>query len=120
MLKQIIGSLELKVFCCKELTERPVVGGYCGDLLSDVMANTRAGEIWITIQAHPNIAAVASLKELTAILLANGREPLPETLQKAEAEKIPLLGSPLSAFELAFRLNRLLATNANRAEAHPS
>lgn len=119
-LKQIIKTLELKVFCCKEIHDRPVVGGYCGDLLSDVMANARTGEIWITIQTHPNIAAVASLKELGGILLANGREPLPETLQKAEMEKIPILGSQLPAFELANRLHKLLTAGSGRGEKNPS
>jgi hypothetical protein len=120
MLKQIISTLELKVFCCKDLIDRPIVGGYCGDLLSDVMANARAGEIWITIQAHPNISAVASLKELGGILLANGREPLPETLQKAESEKIAILGSPLTAFELASRIHKMITADPGRAKSDPS
>ncbi|RJP76037.1 MAG: serine kinase [Candidatus Zixiibacteriota bacterium] len=103
----MIDELGLKVYCCRDTLDRPIIGGYSGDLLSDVMAHSHAGEIWITIQTHPNIIAVASLKELGAILLANGRAPLPETLEKAEMERISVLGSPLPAFELAARLSRL-------------
>jgi hypothetical protein len=109
MLKHVVTELGLKVYTCKDQLDRPVTGGYAGDLLSDVMANARAGEVWITIQTHPNIAAVASLKELSAILLANGREPLPETLEKAESEKIPILGGSPAAFDLAVQLKKLLS-----------
>jgi len=37
-------------------------GGYVSDLLSDVMANAKAGDLWVTLQTHQNIVAVASLK----------------------------------------------------------
>lgn len=77
-----------------------------GDLLSDVMAHSASGNVWVTIQTHPNIVAVASLKEMAAIILAGGREPDPETLKKAEEEGIPLLTSLLPAFELVRRLSQ--------------
>lgn len=113
-LKQLIAELKLRTFCSKEHFDKPISGGYCGDLLSDVMANARAGEIWITIQTHPNIVAVASLKELGAVLLANGREPSSETLERAENEKVPILGSNLSSFELANTIGGLLQTGLRR------
>ncbi|MBM4350743.1 MAG: serine kinase [Deltaproteobacteria bacterium] len=81
-----------------------VTGGYVGDLLSDVIAHSLRGNVWVTIQTHPNIVAVASMKELAAIILAGGREPDPETLKKAEEEGIPVLISLLPAFELVGRL----------------
>jgi predicted transcriptional regulator len=84
--------------------ERKVSGGYCGDLLSDVMANARHGDVWLTIQCHPNIVAVALLREIAAIVLVNGRTPDPDTKERAEAEAIPLLLCEHSAFELAGRL----------------
>jgi len=85
-----------------------VVGAYAGDMLSDVMAHAGGGELWITLQVHPNIVAVALLKELAGIILVNGRRPEPETVRKAEAEKVPILVSSLSAYELAGRLHNLL------------
>jgi hypothetical protein len=59
----------------------------------------------VTMQVHPNIVAVAVLKELAAIVLVNGREPAAETLEQAAREKVPVLGSVLSSFELAGRLH---------------
>jgi hypothetical protein len=81
-----------------------VRGAYSGDLLSDVMANSEAGDVWITMQIHVNIVAVAVLNELAAIILVQGRQPAEETLKKAAEEKVPILVSTLPAFETAGRL----------------
>lgn len=81
--------------------DRDVTGGYCGDLLSDVIANSRKGDLWITIQSHQNILAVATLKELSAIVLVNGHRPDDETRAKAEEEGIPVLLTPMSSYQLA-------------------
>jgi predicted transcriptional regulator len=84
-----------------------VSGGYVSDLLSDVMANAKAGDIWVTLQTHQNIVAVASLKEIAGIVLIGGREPDKGTLAKAEEEKIPLLLSNLPAFEVVGKLYQM-------------
>jgi len=44
------------------------------------------------------------LRELSAIVLVNGRVPDEETKARAEAEGIPLLLSPLSSYSLAGKL----------------
>lgn len=87
--------------------DRELSGGYSSDLLSDVMAHAKEGQVWITLQIHPNIVAVAVMKGLAAILLVNGRQPEEETERKAEAEGMPVLVSSLPAFELAGRLHAL-------------
>lgn len=103
-LETIVKSFGLEVKTGSAQLQQEVTGGYAGDLLSDVMAHSAKGNVWITIQTHPNIVAVASLKDLAAIILAGGREPDPETLKKAAEEGIPLLISLLPAFELIGRL----------------
>jgi predicted transcriptional regulator len=101
----IVGRLSLDLLSGESGLEREVLGGYCGDLLSDVMANAEKGSVWITIQRHQNIVAVALLKELAAIVLANGYQPDQETVEKAREEGIPLLFSSLAAYELAGKLH---------------
>jgi len=103
-LTEIIKACGLEKVSGKNLADRPVEGGYASDLLSDVMANAKKNDIWITLQIHPNIVAVAVLKELSAIIIINGRKPEPEMLEKAAKEGIPVLASPLPAFELIGRL----------------
>ncbi|MFH1012081.1 MAG: DRTGG domain-containing protein [bacterium] len=85
-----------------------VTGVYVSDLLSDVMANAKEGQLWVTLQVHPNIVAVATLKDLAGIILVNGRKPEKETLRKAEEETIPLMTTLLPTFELAGRLYGLI------------
>ncbi|HEX2694870.1 MAG TPA: serine kinase, partial [Acidobacteriota bacterium] len=64
----------------------------------------RKDQVWVTLQIHPNIVAVAVLKELAAIVLVNGREPAAETVARADKERVPILGTPLSSFEFVGRL----------------
>ena len=107
-IEDLVQALQLEVKCGKDYLNREVTGGYTGDLLSDVMGNAREGYIWITRQVHQNIVAVASLKELAGIILINSCQPAPDTLEKAEAEKIPVLVSGLPAFEISGQIYNLL------------
>jgi hypothetical protein len=103
-LTELAKRLELKVFTAGVPFDRPVLGGYASDLLSDVIGRARKGDLWVTMQIHPNIVAVAVLKDLAGIILVNGREPAPETLEQAVREKVPLLGASTGTFELAGKL----------------
>jgi serine kinase of HPr protein (carbohydrate metabolism regulator) len=102
--KDIREDLQLELAAGENGLDHEVEGAYCGDLLSDVMANCEKGSAWITIQGHQNIVAVAVLREMAAIILSNGRVPDPETRAKADAENIHILLSSLRAYQLAGRL----------------
>lgn len=104
IISDIVDKCHLKAITCPELFNQEIKGGYASDLLSDVMANTKAGDIWVTLQIHPNIVAVAKLKELAGIIIVNNRTPEPETLNKAKKENIIILTSGLPAFELIGKL----------------
>lgn len=105
--RELVESLKLKAIAGEQGLEREVKGGYCGDLLSDVMANAPVGCIWLTVQGHLNIVAVAVLREMAAVVITGSREPDEETVQKAGQEHLPILKWPRSAFELAGRLHAL-------------
>ena len=106
-LQEIIKSLSLEVKTPDLDLKRDVTGGYVSDLLSDVMGNTHKGNVWITLQVHLNIVAVATLKELSGIILVNSRKPDEDTLSRAVAENIPIMTSSLPTFELVGRLYAL-------------
>lgn len=106
-LKDLAKDLNLIVHVGKDLLDREVTGGYASDLLSDVLTNACKGNLWVTMQIHPNVLAVASAKDLSAIIIVNGRKPEPETLRKAEQKKIPILGSPWSTYKVVGRLYEL-------------
>ena len=107
-LEHMAQELNLRVLCCEDKLGRTVTGGYVGDLLSDIIANSKEGDVWITRQAHQNIVAVASLREHAAIILALGKEPDGDTMGKAIREKIPLLVTDLPGFEIAGKVYELL------------
>jgi hypothetical protein len=111
-LEKIVQVLGLEVKCGKDHLEKEVTGGYTGDLLSDVMGNSKEGYIWITRQVHQNIVAVASLKEHAGIILINSCQPTQETLEKAEAEKIPIMVSDLPAFEISGKIYNILSAKS--------
>ncbi|HHV72400.1 MAG TPA: serine kinase [Clostridia bacterium] len=104
--QDLIKPLNLIVWSGRDNLNRIVTGGYCSDLLSDVMANAYKGSVWVTVQNHQNIVAVASLLDLSAIILANKITPDKETSLKAEQEGIPILCSSLPTFELVGRMYR--------------
>ncbi len=96
-----IGQIDARLVAGGSGLEREIRGGYCGDLLSDVMANAGEGALWLTIQSHKNIVGVAVLRELAGIVLANGRMPDEDTKAKADEEGIPILVTPRTAYETA-------------------
>ena len=106
-IREVVDSSQLEILAPHNGLDKEITGGYASDLLSDVIAHSKAGNLWITMQTHRNIVAVATLKELAAVVLVNGRTPDPETLEKAREEKVILLGSRLPAFELVGRLYQM-------------
>ena len=71
------------------------------------MARAKGGNVWATLQAHPNVVAVASLLELAAVIVTEGA-PIPdEVIAKAEEERIPLLSTPHTTFWVVGELARL-------------
>ena len=106
--RDIIEKLELTTISGQNNLDVEVTGGYTSDLLSDVIANSKEGNLWITLQTHQNTIAVAKLKDLAGIIIVNNREPDEETVQKAKQENIPLLCSSEMAFEISGKLYRLI------------
>ena len=86
-----------------ELNSAPdieVKAGFVSDLLSDVLANAPDSGVWVTVQAHMNVVAVASHTGLAAVVFAAHRIPDETVRRKAIEEKVRLFASNLNAFEL--------------------
>jgi hypothetical protein len=87
--------------------EAEVKTGYASDLLSDVLANSIEGDLWVTRQTHLNIVAIAVMRDLSGILIASGAEPNPDTLEKAVEKMVPIFRTTLPTFEVVGRLYQL-------------
>lgn len=84
-----------------DAVRREILGGYASDLLSDVLGNCHEGDLWVTMQKHVNIVAVAQLRELAGIVLVGGRQPDAATLARAEEEHLPVISTDLPTFDVA-------------------
>jgi predicted transcriptional regulator len=110
-IKELITKLDLRVFSGTEGLNREVKGGYVSDLLSDVMGNAEEGEVWITLQTHKNVMAIASLKDLAAVILVSGNKPENDTMNQSDEEGIPILGTNLPCFEITGKIYELVKTH---------
>jgi hypothetical protein len=106
IVQDLVAELGLQVHSAGNV-EREVTGGYASDLLSCVMAGARAGNIWVTLQAHPNVVAVASLLDLAAVIVSEGVVPDTETIERAQENGITVLSSPATTYALVARLAAL-------------
>ncbi len=109
-LNKITEKLELNILSGQEYLNTEVSGGYTSDLLSDVIANSKEKNLWITLQTHQNIIAVAKLKDLAGIIIVNNRVPKEETIAKAKEEKVPLMYCDKTAFDISGKLYELLGS----------
>ncbi|MGB9820213.1 MAG: iron-sulfur binding hydrogenase [Pseudothermotoga sp.] len=98
-ISQIAEKLGLEI-CCGNCEEE-VLHGCTGDLLSEVMSHAKPSSIWITVQSHVNIVAVAAISGIKAIVLCNDHKYPQETIVKAEHEGVCLLRTNKSPFEIA-------------------
>lgn len=95
--------LENKEFKCLNPqigVEGVIQSGYVGDLLSWVMANAGHGCAWVTIQTHVNIIAVATLLEMSCVIIPEGAEVEESTLERAIIEDIPVITTGLNAYQV--------------------
>jgi hypothetical protein len=104
-LKAIIEQLHLTVLTTpKPFEQVTVTSGYAADLLSCVMAGTKEQGVWVTLQAHLNIVAVAALKEQSAVIITEGAMPELATIAKANEQDVTLLSTPAPTFEVVGKL----------------
>jgi hypothetical protein len=90
-IEQIVEKLPVEVLTPEVPQTRTVVAGYASDLLSCVMTGAKQDYIWVTLQSHMNVVAVASLLSLPVVLITEGKRPDAGVIEKAVAEGIVLL-----------------------------
>ena len=106
--KDLVEKMNLTVFCGADNLDREIKGGYVSDLLSDVMGNAEMGNVWVTLQVHKNVMAIASLKELACVILVKGQTASDDTLEQSNEEGIPFLSTNMETFETAGKIYELL------------
>lgn len=103
-LARIIKNLGLEVISPGRQEDAEVTRGYVSDMLSDVIANAGKDFVWVTMQTHVNVIAVAALKDLAAIVVTGGHRPDHATVEVARTKGLCVLGTERAAFPVAGRL----------------
>lgn len=85
-----------------------ITSGYNGDLLSDVLAYADSSSLWVTIQKHKNILAVATAKDIAAIVIVNGVQPEESLLSSADTMGIPVYTTQESSYRISGKMFSIL------------
>jgi hypothetical protein len=72
--------------------------GYASDMLSCVMVGALNKGLWITLQAHVNIVAVAALLDLSAVIITEGASQTQQRYLKQMNSKLHCFHPPSLAF----------------------
>jgi hypothetical protein len=104
-LQQIIDRLNLTILTeTQDFAGIAPTGGYSSDLLSCVMAGAKKGHLWITLQAHLNIVAVAALNEVAAVIITENAQPDAASIAKANQQGVILLSTSQPTYEINGKL----------------
>ena len=106
--RDLIAPLGLELLCEGDL-DRPVDGGYCGDLLSWVMGRAQMDNAWITIMTNMNVIAVATLADTSCVILAEGVEMPDDLVATAKEKEINVLRNSEPIYETALKLASLIS-----------
>ena len=101
---QLANACQFNVLCCPD-PDREINGAYIGDLLSWVMGNVQADNVWITIMSNINVVAVASLSDVSCILLADSVTLQDDVLNTAKEKGVNILSTSLSAYDAAIKIS---------------
>jgi hypothetical protein len=104
-LQKIIDELKLNVLTePRDFAGIIPTGGYSSDLLSCVMAGAKKGHLWITLQAHLNIVAIAALNEVAAVIITEAAQPDTASIDKANEQGVILLSTSQATYEVNGKL----------------
>lgn len=104
-LQELITKLNLTVLTePRDFNAIMPQGGYASDLLSCVIAGAQPGDVWVTLQAHMNVVAVAALREVAVVIITEDAQPDGDVIAKANEQDVILLASKEQSYEVVGKL----------------
>lgn len=100
--KDLETTLSLKPL--NEVYDKEIDGAFISDMLSDVMAGAKAGNVWVTVQTHKNTVAAANLVDVSAVIVVRGKKVPEDTIQMADRAKMTLFVTDLDTYQIAVKL----------------
>ena len=81
-----------------------ILGGFAGDLMSDVLACIQPDSVLITGLSNPQVIRTALIADVRLVIFARGKQPAQETIRLATEERLPVISSDLGLYEICGRL----------------
>jgi hypothetical protein len=104
-LQELITKLNLTVLTTpRDFNTVIPQGGYASDLLSCVIAGAEPGNVWVTLQAHMNVVAVAALRDVAVVIITENAHPEADVIEKANQQNVILLATPEPSYEVVGKL----------------
>jgi len=100
--QEIVDRLELRSMT--RLPEKNINGVYISDMVSDIIAHAKPGNLLVTVQIHNNVIAAANLVDIPAIIVAQGKLPADDVVKMAEKAQIAILSTSLNRWQVATKL----------------
>ena len=88
--------------------DREIRDCYIGDLLSWVMSRAPADSAWLTVMGNINSIAVATLADVSCIVLVENAALDAEARKKAEIHGVTILQTEDNSYRLAVKISGLL------------
>ena len=107
LVKDLVLKINAEILNEGDSFESSVEGCYIGDLLSWVMSKAKEGDAWITIMSNVNVAAVATLTDVSCVILCENVEPDSECLNRVKQQGITMLKTSLTAYETALSIGNI-------------
>ena len=101
-LQELADKLDLKL--ATKAFDREVSGVYISDMVSDVIANAKAGNLLVTVQIHNNVIAAANLVDICGIIVTQGKQPTEDVVKMAEKAEITIYTTALNRWQVATKL----------------
>jgi len=95
---------KLKLRPLNQVYDKEIDGAFISDMVSDVMAGAKAGNVWVTVQTHKNIAAAANLVDLAAVIIVRGKKIPEDTIQMADRAKMTIFATDEDTYQVAVKL----------------
>lgn len=106
-LREVAEQLRMEPLTSHRSLDRQITSGYASDLLSWVIKGAKKGGIWVTLQSHVNVVAVAGLVGIAGVIITEGIRPDQETLSRAENEGVVLMATNKTTFTVVGELTSM-------------
>lgn len=107
--KEISEKFPFKVLNTSGSADQREIGSvYCCDLLSIAMSRMTEDAAWVTVMSNMNTLAVASLTDVSCVILAEGVAVEDSMLVKAKEQGIALFSTELPVFDAALMIGKAI------------